>query len=500
MFVREHMLDGKGGWEKMPFKGRTVVFFVACMLIAMFASSILTLTIAGPLSLVKSADGAGVSLRDSGLTDKDWAKLSTTYELIRSKYLNEVDKDKVLNGAINGMLAALEDPFTVYMDPKEAEMFNEVLESSFQGIGAEVSLEDGRVTVVSPIKGSPAEKAGIIAGDVILSVNGEKLDGLKLSEAVAKIRGPKGTQAKLEILRGGTGEPTQIIVVRDDIPIETVYSEVLEGNIGKIEVHQFAMNTAEHFAEALKDLESKNIRGLIIDVRNDPGGLLPAVVSMAEHFVPAGKPVVQIEDREGHREPTLSNGSAKPYPLAVLINNGSASASEILAGALSETAGAKLIGKTTYGKGTVQVTFDKEMGDGSNIKMTIYKWLTPNGNWIHKTGIKPDIEVDQPAFFRAAPLSKKETLKPDTTSEDVKNMQLMLEGLGFDPGRTDGYFSARTQMAVQAFQQQNALPVTGEVDVKTAQKLEEAIFKAIRDPRHDLQLKEAVNYLKSVIK
>lgn len=484
----------------MQFKGRTVVFFVACMLLAMFASSILTLTIAGPLSFAKSADGAGISLRDSGMTDKDWAKLSTTYELIRSKFLNEIDKEKVLNGAINGMLASLDDPFTVYMDPKEAEVFEQTIESSFQGIGAEVSLEDGRVTVVSPIKGSPAEKAGIIAGDVILSVNGEKLDGLKLSEAVAKIRGPKGTQAKLDILRGGSGEPTQIIVVRDDIPIETVYHEVLEGQIGKVEVRQFAQNTADHFAAAIKDLEAKGIKGLIVDVRNDPGGLLPAVVQMAELFVPGGKPIVQIEDRNGNREPTLSKGSAKPYPIAVLINNGSASASEILAGALSETADAKLIGQTTYGKGTVQVTFEKEMGDGSNIKMTIYKWLTPNGNWIHKTGIKPDIEVEQPAYFRAMPLSKKETLKPDTASEEIKSLQLMLGGIGHSPGRTDGYYSAETQAAVKAFQQQSGLPVTGEVDEKTAQKLEEAIYNVIRDPKNDLQLQEAVKYLKSVIR
>jgi carboxyl-terminal processing protease len=483
----------------MHMKGRTVVFFVTCILLAMFASSILTLTIAGPLSFANSANGAS-AIRAAGLDEKDWGKLATTYELIRTQYLNDVDKDKVITGAINGMLTALDDPFSVYMDTKEAEMFDEALESSFQGIGAEVSLEDGRVTIVSPIKGSPAERAGIIAGDVILSVNGEKLDGLKLNEAVMKIRGPKGTQAKLEILRSGSLEPTQIIVVRDEIPIETVYSEMLENQIGKIEVRQFAMHTAKDFKAAIKELEAKGMKGLIIDVRNDPGGLLPAVVEMSEQFVPNGKPVVQIEDRNGQKSPTLSKGSSKPYPVAVLINNGSASASEILAGALSEEAGAKLIGKTTYGKGTVQVTFQKEMGDGSNLKMTVYKWLTPKGNWIHKTGIKPDIEVDQPSFFMAVPLTKKSTLKLDTTSEDVKNLQLMLTAIGLKPGREDGYFNTETEAAVREFQRQASLPVNGEVDEKTAQKLEETVYREIREPKHDLQLKEAVKYMNSVIK
>lgn len=485
----------------MGFRGRTVVVFVAFILLAMFASSILTLTIVGPFSFAERAGiGAEASARPEGLTSKEWNKLATTYELIQGKYVNEVDKDKIINGAINGMLSSLEDPFTVYMDQKESELFEEALDSTFQGIGAEVSLEDNKVTVVSPIKGSPAEKAGIIAGDIILSVNGDKLDGLKLSEAVMKIRGAKGTQAKLDIIRSGATEPIQVIVVRDDIPIETVYSEMLEGNIGKIEIRQFVQNTAKHFKEQLKELEAKGMKGLIIDVRNDPGGLLPSVVEIAEPFIPNGKPILMVEDRNGHREQTLSAGKGKSYPVTVLINNGSASASEILAGALQEVAGAKLIGQTTYGKGTVQVTFEKEMGDGSNIKMTIFKWLTPNGNWIHKKGITPDIPVEQPAVFKVIPLSKKTTLKLDSTSEDVKSLQIMLDALGLKPDRQDGYFSAKTETAVKAFQRLHNLPMTGEVDTSTAQKIEETVYKEIRNPKNDLQLKEAIKYMQTVAK
>ncbi len=216
----------------MVFKGRTVLAFV---LLSMFASSIMTLTIVNPsiFAAVKNGNGAAAADAKSGLTSKDINKLATTYQLINGKYLNEVDHEKIVNGAINGMLATLEDPFTVYMDQNEAKQFDENITSSFQGIGAEVTSEDGKVTIVTPIKGSPAEKAGLHANDVIVSVNGEKLDGLTLNQAIMKIRGPKGTQAKLEVARAGVSDPIQVIVVRDDIDVETVFGEMLPGNIGR---------------------------------------------------------------------------------------------------------------------------------------------------------------------------------------------------------------------------------------------------------------------------
>lgn len=482
----------------MNFKGRTVLVFV---LLSMFAGSIMTLTIVHPSIFAAVGKEAGLQTGgQSGLSSKDLSKIATTYQLIESKFLSEVDHEKVVNGAINGMLSTLEDPFTVYMDQKEAEQFDENITSSFQGIGAEVTSEDGKVVIVSPIKGSPAERAGLHANDVIVSVNGEKLEGLTLNQAIMKIRGPKGTQAKLEIMRGGSPEPIPVIVVRDDIDVETVYAEMLPGQIGKIEIRQFASNTSEHFNQELKKLEEQGMKGLIIDVRNDPGGLLSAVVEIVEPFIPKGKTIVQIENRKGEREETKSQGSGKPYPVSVLINKGSASASEILAGALHDSAGSKLIGENTFGKGTVQVTFEKEMGDGSNIKMTVYKWLTPNGTWVHKNGIAPNIAVEQPNYFRVAPLSKKETLKPDMNNEDIKNLQIMLQGVGLSPERTDGYFNSKTELAVKAFQRMNNLPVTGEVDKETAEKLEKAIMEAIRDTKNDLQLKAAIQHMQSVIK
>ncbi|WP_159885472.1 S41 family peptidase [Paenibacillus puerhi] len=483
----------------MRFKGRTVVAFI---LLSMFASSIMTLTIVHPsiFAAVKNEGGAAAA-EGKGLTSKDLSKIATTYQLIENKFLSQVDHDKIVNGAINGMLATLEDPFTVYMDQTEAKQFDENITSSFQGIGAEVTSEDGKVLIVAPIKGSPAEKAGLHANDVIVSVNGDKLEGLTLNQAIMKIRGPKGTQAKLEVARPGVTDVIQLIVVRDDIDVETVYGEMLQGNIGKIEIRQFSSNTAARFKEELASLEAKGMKGLIIDVRNDPGGLLQSVVQIVEPFVPKGKAILQIENRNGTKEETKSeNGTGKPYPVNVLINKGSASASEILAGALHDSVGSELIGETTFGKGTVQVTFQDEMGDGSNIKMTVYKWLTPNGTWIHKKGIAPTVPVEQPAYFKVAPLTKKETLKLDANNEDVKNLQVMLQGLGLNPERTDGYFSEKTAQAVKAFQRANGLPTNGEVDVETANKLERAILAAIRDPKNDLQLKTAIETIQKSIK
>lgn len=479
----------------MFWKGRNLYILLAFILLAMFVSSVLTLTIVNPYSLAEQGSPTPGDKAGSGFTAQELKKLSTTYNLIQTQYLHQADRTKVIDGAISGMLGSLDDPYTTYMDREEAEQFNDMLSSTFQGIGAEVSLEGGRVKVVSPIKGSPAEKAGIRTNDIIQSVNGESLEGLSLTEAVMKIRGAKGSQAKLQVVRAGS-EPIDIVVVRDDIPVETVLSEMLDGQVGKIEIREFVQNTASAFQEQLKALEDQGMKALIIDVRNDPGGILQAVVEMLEPFVPSGKPIVQVEDRGGERDQTLSKGAGKPYPVAVLINNGSASASEIMAGALQEAAGAKLVGEKSYGKGTVQVTYQQELGDGSNIKMTVMKWLTPNGNWVHEKGIQPDVTVDQPAYFKASPMSKKTTLKFDMLGDDVKNLQLMLDGLGLAPGRTDGYYSDKTTQAVKTFQSQNGLTANGEVDVKTAQAIEDAITKQIRDPKNDLQLNAAIDLMK----
>ncbi|SDX29240.1 S41 family peptidase [Paenibacillus sp. CF384] len=481
----------------MQFKGRTVAAFI---LLTMAASTLVTLTVADRFIAIQS-DGTtarAASSESSGhdeLSEKELQKLNTVLGLIENKYFREVDRTKVLDGAVNGMMEALGDPYSVYMKKEVAKHFSESIEGSFTGIGAGVQMKDGKITVESAIKDSPAERAGVLPNDILLKVNGEKLDGLSLNDAVAKIRGPKGSKVKLVIQRAGMTQPLQLTIVRDDIDYETVYARMRDGGIGVIEIRQFSLNSGERFEEELTKLEKQGMKALIIDVRGNPGGVLPVVVSVAQPFVPKGEPIVQVEDKDGHREKTVSAGSGKKYPVAVLMNKGSASASEVLAGALKEEAHATLVGETSFGKGTVQVSYDKAMADGSLVKMTIAKWLTPLGNWVHEKGLKPDVEVLPPDYYTVARMSKEATLQPDTINENTRSLQIMLAGLGYTIDRKDGYYSQQTVVSVKAFQKKAELPITGSADKVTAEKVEEALVAKIRDEKNDTQLLKAVNVL-----
>lgn len=431
------------------------------------------------------------------IESEELSKINKTYELITDRYVKDVDQKDLLDGAIKGMIDTLDDPYSVYMDPKTAEQFSQSLGSSFEGIGAEVNMDDGRVTIVSPYKDSPAEKAGLRPNDKIMTIDGESTEGLDLYDAVLKIRGEKGTVVKLGVQRPGVSEVMEVKVTRDEIPIETVYADTVEKNgkkIGVLQVTSFSENTAKSFSKELKKLENEGIDGLVLDVRNNPGGLLNVVSDMAEEIIPSDKPYVQIEDRQGEKQRSVSSlEKKKDYPIVGLIDRGSASAAEILAGALKEAGGYDLVGEKSFGKGTVQTTVD--LGDGSNIKLTMFKWLTPDGNWIHKKGIEPTVEAEQPAYFYVNPLSAEKTLEFDQNNKQVESAQVMLKGLGFEPGRTDGYYSDKTVTAVKAFQRSNNMNVSGKIDEKTAQKLQENIVDSIRNSDNDVQLETAVELL-----
>ncbi len=478
-------------------KKRTVVFLV---LLAMLGGSVLTLALTGSSFATQATSGQGVLASITGGLKQDEAKkIGAALDLIQSNYYQDVDRGKLVDGAINGMMQSLDDPYSSYMGKKTAEEFEETIEGSFSGIGAEVSSEDGNVVVVSPIKGSPAEKAGIRAKDVILTVNGESLHGLELNDAVAKIRGPKGSEAKLTIKRSGSAAPIEYTIVRADVDVETVKAHMEPGKIGVIEITQFSLNTGERFKQELSKLEGEGMQGLVIDVRNNPGGVLSVVIDIAEQFVPKGKTIVQVEDKNKKRDQSLSKGSGKSYPVTLLMNKGSASASEILAGALQQSAGAKLMGENSFGKGTVQTSFTKQLGDGSLLKITIAKWLTPNGSWIHKKGIKPDIAVAQPDYFSVAPINKETTLKFNMNNADIKSAQVMLDALGYKPGRKDGFFDQKTVTAVKSFQKEKKVSESGSVDAKTAEALEAALIEHIRDPKNDNQLKAGIKEVQKEI-
>ncbi len=451
-------------------------------------------------SVIQSELGQNLASGDGNSADiEDVEKIEKTMDLISDRYVEDVDQDQLVEGAIQGMIDTLEDPYSVYMDKETANQFTQSLDSSFEGIGAEVSMVDGKVTIVAPFKDSPAEKAGLKPNDQILKVDGKSISGLDLYEAVLKIRGEKGSVVTLEVNRPGVTGNLSIDVKRDEIPIETVYSDMIEKagkKIGVLEVTSFSENTADDFKKQLKQMEDKGIDGLVIDVRGNPGGYLESVEAMSRLIIPDDKPFVQIENRDGKKDRFFSTlKSKKDYPIVGLIDGGSASASEILAGALKEAGGYELVGQKSFGKGTVQQAIP--MDDGSNIKLTLFKWLTPDGNWIHKKGIKPTVEVKQPEYFYANPIQLEEgqVLEYDMNSEQIKNAQVMLKGLGFDPGRTDGYFSKQTETAVKAFQERNDLKSDGKIEEKTSAKLQEKTVESIKEQKNDLQLQTAVKML-----
>ncbi|OAK67946.1 S41 family peptidase [Lederbergia galactosidilytica] len=424
-------------------------------------------------------------------------KVAEAYDLIQHAYVEEVDTKKLIQGAIQGMVATLQDPYSVYMDEETAERFNESMDSSFNGIGAQIAIQEGKLVIISPIKNSPAEKAGLKAKDQIIKIDGDSVDGLDLYEASSKIRGKKGTAVTLDIMRSGVSKSLNYEIVRDEVPILTVFSELKESGgkkFGYVEITSFAEGTAKDFEAELKELEAENIEGLVIDVRGNPGGMLISVQEILAQLVTGEKPYVQIEERSGKKQTYYSElEKEKGYPITVLIDEGSASASEILVAALNEINGTTLIGTKTFGKGTVQQPIPLEAG--GNLKLTMAKWLTPDGNWIHGKGIDPTIEVQQPAYFNAHAIEYKEPLKLNMNDENIKFAQEMLKGLGFSPGRIDGYFDEQTEKAVRAFQSIEELPITGEIDEKTVAKLEGKIADFIKDEKNDIQLQVALKSL-----
>lgn len=310
---------------------------------------------------------------------------------------NHVDKNKIKNkdlfyGSLKGMTAAVNDPYTVFMEPAAAKEFADDLAGTFEGIGAEIGMRNDIITVIAPLDGMPAQKAGLRAGDKIYAINGTSTIGLTVDEAVKSIRGKKGTQVKLTILRGNGEKPQEITITRDVIIVKSVKTEMRSDGIFVIKVTNFNDDTLGLFNSAVSEALLKSPKGIVLDLRNNPGGYLDTAVAMASEWVEAG-PIVAEQFGENRRNEYPSNGRArlKNIPTVVLVNGGSASASEIVAGALRDYKKATLIGEQTYGKGSVQSLQD--LSDGSALKVTVAKWLTPAGDFINEKGIAPTVEV-----------------------------------------------------------------------------------------------------------
>lgn len=319
-------------------------------------------------------------------------KFFRALQVVKSRYVEDVPLDTLMAGAVKGMVGALGDPHSVYMDAKMYKEFMIETEGSFGGVGIVVGVKEKQLTVIAPIEGTPGEKAGIKSGDQILKIDGVDTKDMALDEAVNKIRGKEGTQVVLTIRRG-TEAAKEYSVTRSNIQIKTVSSKMLPDQMGYIRISMFNENTGNDFIRHLHDLEGQGMKGLILDLRDNPGGLLEESVKVASNLVPKG-PVVSVVTRDGRRETHSSNLPAIKYPAVVLVNGGSASASEIVAGAVQDTGSGTLVGVKTYGKGSVQTLI--RMDGGAAVKLTIAKYLTPADRSINGVGIEPDIAVVQP--------------------------------------------------------------------------------------------------------
>jgi len=342
---------------------------------------------------------SGVFNKETGKPDSiDFSLFWDSWTQIEEKFVNRsaLDYQKMVYGAIDGMVKSLGDPYTAFFPPVESKKFSEDIKGSFDGIGAEIGMRKDILIVISPLEGSPAKKAGLLAGDQILKIDDKATADLNVDEAVNLIRGSKGTQVTLAILREGWSDTKDYKITRDVINVPILKYEIKDiggKKIVYIQLYEFTENAANEFTKKVNEILNSNAQGIVLDLRGNPGGYLEVAVDIASWFVDGGKLVVSEDFGNGNKNEHTSYGYKKlaTYPTVVLIDQGSASASEILAGALRDDNGIKLVGEKSFGKGSVQEL--ENLRGGTSLKMTVAKWLTPSGHSIMEQGLEPDIQV-----------------------------------------------------------------------------------------------------------
>jgi carboxyl-terminal processing protease len=380
----------------------------------------------GPVIVVALVTGVmiGKGWERTGHATETYEELKTFSEVLTQIQKHYVDDTKVkdlVQGAIRGMLSTL-DPHSAYMTPDMYKEMQVETKGEFGGVGIQIGVKDNRLAVIAPIEGTPAHRAGIKAGDFITKVNEEPTKDLTLMDAVQKMRGPKGTKVNLTVQRDGVADPLVFSLVRDIIKIESVKSKVIDNTIGYVRLTQFQEATGRDLSRVLKQFKDQKLQATILDLRNNPGGLLTAAVDVSEQFVGNGKLIVYTKGRDGKKDEWLSKTKEQldDYPMIILVNEGSASASEIVAGALQDWGRAVVIGTTTFGKGSVQTILP--LGDGSGLRLTTAKYYTPKGRSIQSTGITPDIVVKiQAQTVAKAPTDKDAEVKGGSKAAPTKD-------------------------------------------------------------------------------
>jgi len=424
----------------------------------------------------------------------DWSKLNQALYIVEQYFVEETDREELLEGALYGLLDSLDDPYSSFLTPQEMDDLLIQSGGAYSGIGVEVTLENNRVTVIAPFAGSPAEEAGLLPGDQIVEVDGTSIEGLSLDDAVKDIRGEEDTELTLGIVREGLPNIFRVTLKRAKIERSTVDIEMLSGGIGYLSLSQFADESHEEFAKGIRDLTTQDMEGLILDLRDNPGGYLDVVVSIAEQVVPRGL-IVYTEDRQGNiLEEYNSSLRDRGYPMVVLVNGNSASASEILAGALQDN-DVPIVGSSTFGKGLVQRYYPLE--DQSYVKLTMAKYYTPSGKDINGVGIVPDYEVEMDQANRIGSLPFLGTLTQGSEALTVYQLQTMLTAMDYMDSPATGIYDQATAEAVTAFQRENNLPANGELDRESTDRLNQRWEQFTR--QSDIQLEKAREVLQQLL-
>ena len=400
----------------------------------------------GLVVLVAVGIGVGAHRKCSAKEGGDYESIemfTDVLTIVKKSYVEEVDTKKLVYGAINGMLASL-DPHSSFMPP---DMFKELkidTKGEFGGLGIEISIKDGILTVISPIEDTPAFKIGIKANDQILKINDKFTKDMSIMDAVKLMRGPKGTKVTITVMREGFDKPKEFTITRDIIQVKSVKFKMLEGGIGYVRIAQFQEKTDDYLTKALQTLKEENkgeLKGLVLDLRNDPGGLLDQAVKVSDHFIDEGL-IVYTEGREADSKMKFSakkGGDEPGYPMVVLVNSGSASASEIVAGALQDHHRAVVMGTQTFGKGSVQTIIP--LSEDSGLRLTTARYYTPNGRSIQAKGITPDITVEQ-VDLQASEKKPSLHIREKDLEHHFENED-QAEGNGRDKGNGNGKEKAR---------------------------------------------------------
>ncbi|QCR31560.1 S41 family peptidase [Lysinibacillus sp. SGAir0095] len=445
-----------------------------------------------------------------GTNVSDVAVIDQAYSLIKENSVYGTDEAALIEGAIRGMAGALQDPYSTYYTEKEAALHKQSLAGQRVGIGIEITEKNGKFIVVSPVKSSPAEKAGIRPYDEIVQVDDERLDGKTMGELMQMIQGEAGEKISLVLYRPSTERHIKLSVERAEMNNKTVASKVMnvdETEIGYVSISMFGEKTAEEWVEATKKLISEDVEGIIVDLRDNPGGYLHSVAAVVSSIEKDNSVFAYMQNGKGAMEPLKTSKlevedfyleKMKKFPIIVLQNEGSASASEVMAGAVQSTERALIVGSKSFGKGTVQETWG--LNNGGELKLSTNKWLTPERQWIHGKGIEADVEVEQHPLFSLEIVPLTGEFGEGDFSEEVAYTQKVLDGLGYNVTRTDGFYDEKTAEAVVLYRKKNELKAGRHMDDDFFASIREQVIAYKQNVENDTQLNMGLSVMMNRLK